>query len=160
MNHKKGFTLIELLIVMIILGVLAAIGVNGFLASQKKGRDTLRKESLKAMSQALEMYYNDKKQYPLGDGAGSMIGCGTGPAVCTAHTVWKDANTIYMAQFPADPSAAQRYYYVSADGKQYQIYAYLENNQDIQIMTPSVGSTNCGSGIACNYGVSSTNVQP
>lgn len=160
---RKGFTLIELLIVMIIMGILAAIGIQAFMASQIKGRDTARKGNLKAIAQALELYYNDKGAYPRDDGSGGMKGCwtigGVTPAVCAKNQVWEDANgTIYMAQFPGDPNAGQRYWYVSTNGKQYQLYGRLENSQDPQIITVSTSGTCSPSGLACNWGVSSGNV--
>ena len=160
---RQGFTLIELMIVMIIMGVLAAIGVTAFISSQVKGRDTKRKGNLKAISQAVELYYNDKGQYPTDDSAGGVKGCwdlgGMTPATCVKNQLWQDANaTIYMAQFPGDPVSTQKYYYVSATGKQYQMYTHLENSQDPQIITPAAGGTSCGA--ACNWGVSSGNVTP
>ena len=47
---KKGFTLIELLIVIMILGVLAALITGNFFTSLKKGRDAKRKADLRASS--------------------------------------------------------------------------------------------------------------
>ena len=62
--NRKAFTLIELLIVIIILGVLAALITGNFFTSLKKGRDAKRKADLEQVSRALEMYYEDKKAYP------------------------------------------------------------------------------------------------
>ncbi len=162
---RQGFTLIELMIVMIIMGILAAIGVSAFVSSQKKGRDTARKENIQSVARALELYYNDKGQYPTDDGAGGLKGCwatgGVNPSACAANQLWQDAaGTVYMPRFPADPSPNQRYYYVSAAGTQFQLYARLENDQDPQIIAPAAPGTSCGTGVSCNYGSASPNAKP
>ena len=53
-DGQKGFTLLELLVVMVILGLLAAIGLSSFISSQKKGRDARRKADLSSIQSALE----------------------------------------------------------------------------------------------------------
>ena len=44
---KAGFTLVELMIVMIIMGILVLAGVGSFISSQKRSRDTKRKNDLR-----------------------------------------------------------------------------------------------------------------
>jgi len=172
---KNGFTLIELMLVMIIMGILAMIGVQAYISSQIKGRDTARKGNLSAIAQALELYYTDKNQYPVSNGSGTFavcygnVQCGSGPGVCgTTYPVFMDscangaARAIYMPTYPIDPVSTQRYWYIS-NGSQYQLYAHLENSQDAQIITPAPAgseSINCGTNAACNYGVSSPNTNP
>lgn len=161
-REQKGFTLLELMIVMIIMGILAAIGVTAFISSQIKGRDTARKGDLKSITTALELYYNDVGSYPLDNSAGGIKGCNGPPAAtCTVNTVWQDANaTVYMPELPTDPVSTQKYYYVDVNGKQFQLYTHLENSQDPQLITPAAAGTSCGTGVSCNYGVSSANTTP
>jgi type II secretory pathway pseudopilin PulG len=148
---------------MVILGILAAIGVTAFISSQKKGRDATRKQQLRSIAGALELYYNDKGKYPLDDSAGHIVGCNgvSFPVVCTVHQPISDNNgTIYMTSLPTDPASTQNYYYVNRTGAQFQLYAHLENSDDPQIISPAV-VTSCGSvSQACNYGISSGNVSP
>ncbi len=156
------------MIVMIILGVLLVIGTGTFVSSLQKGRDTTRKNNLRAITSALELYFNDKGKYPVWDGAGNIPGCynaGGGTGSCgTDYPIFKDSivnGAMWMAKFPADPVSGQRYYYVSdAQGKQYQIYAHLENGQDPTIITPEDSSAVCGTNISCNWGLSSANISP
>lgn len=165
--NRSGFTLIELMIVMVIMGVLAVIGVTAFMSSQVKGRDSARKGDLNAIAQALELYYNDNSRYPADDNSGGMVGCDGGvgtnptpaPVTCTPGAVFKNTNgTIYMPQFPKDPSSAQIYFYDGVStGSQYKLYAHLENDQDPQIMSALPG-VYCGTNIQCNYGVASGNI--
>lgn len=159
--NKRGFTLIELMVVMAILAILLAIGAGAFTSSMKKGRDATRKANLRAITNALDMYYNDKGKYPVG-ASGEIKGCGTDavPTVC-GDGIFKDANnTLYMAKIPTDPVSSLKYYYVSATGAQYQIYAHLENSQDPALITTSYNCASGGGTSLCNWGLSSANTNP
>lgn len=55
---SQAFTLIEMLVVVSLIGILAALALVSFGASQKQARDTTRKSDLKQYQTALEMYGN------------------------------------------------------------------------------------------------------
>ena len=146
MRLKKGFTLIELLIVIVILGLLMALGIGGFRSSQVKSRDARRKNDLAQIQRALELYFSDYKQYPDLNVA-SLSG---GP--------WEDDNeTLYLKEFPQDPRFGDYDYVLGGSGTSYQLYARLENIRDSAIGT--YVDTSCG-GEDCNYGVASSNTNP
>lgn len=63
-NKQKGFTIVELLIVIVVIGILAAIVIVTFTGVQKKARDSDRKSDVNAISGLLEVYFADKGQYP------------------------------------------------------------------------------------------------
>jgi general secretion pathway protein G len=163
-TSQAGFTLIEILVVMVIIGIVAAIGFGSFQSSQVKGRDASRKSDLGQISKALETYYNDKGQYPI-DAAGLISGCGGG-GTCEWGDAFTDENgTNYMIEIPADPRTNMNYYYSSSDGTSYQIYAMLENDldRDIQVDVSDnkleYSGLDCGAG-NCNYGIASPNTTP
>lgn len=56
---KHGFTLIELLIAIAIVGILSTIGLYAFTSSQRRTRDTQRKNDLVQVKKALEAARND-----------------------------------------------------------------------------------------------------
>ncbi|MEP6765588.1 MAG: prepilin-type N-terminal cleavage/methylation domain-containing protein [Gemmatimonadaceae bacterium] len=60
---RKGFTLIELLIVVVIIGILAAIAIPKFADTKNKAYITAMKSDLKNMVSAAEAFYSDNNTY-------------------------------------------------------------------------------------------------
>ena len=63
MPDNKGFTLIELLIVVVIIGILAAIAVPKFSATRHKAYFAAMKSDLKNLASQQEIYYSDEYSY-------------------------------------------------------------------------------------------------
>jgi len=152
-NFKKGFTLIELLVVIAVVGVLAAGSV--ILLNPKtqfdKAHDAQRRSDLKQIQNVLEVYYNDRKSYPT--------------TLPTWGTQWAEGGATYMGTLPSDPSSPSRNYFYCSDGKYYSIYASLQvgagSIANFSTNCPSGNSaTSCGTGGACNYGVTSSDRDP
>jgi type IV pilus assembly protein PilA len=63
MRDDKGFTLIELLIVVVIIGILAAIAIPKFSATREKAYYAAMKSDLKNLASQQEIYYSDHYTY-------------------------------------------------------------------------------------------------
>ena len=63
MRDNKGFTLIELLIVVVIIGILAAIAIPKFSATREKAYFAAMKSDLKNLASQQEIYYADEYSY-------------------------------------------------------------------------------------------------
>jgi prepilin-type N-terminal cleavage/methylation domain-containing protein len=61
---QKGFTIVELLIVIVVIGILAALVLNTFSGVQRRARDTERQTDINSLATQLEVYYNDNGKYP------------------------------------------------------------------------------------------------
>ena len=61
---QDGFTLVELMVVMLIIGVLAAIAIPSYISSLKSAREAVLKEDLHVMRQAIDSYTMDKQKGP------------------------------------------------------------------------------------------------
>jgi prepilin-type N-terminal cleavage/methylation domain-containing protein len=62
-NNRKGFSLIELLIVVVIIGILAAIAIPKFANTKEKAYVAQMKSDLKNLAGAQESYFADHNQY-------------------------------------------------------------------------------------------------
>lgn len=63
-KKQKGFTIVELLIVIVVIGILAALVITTFSGVQNRARDTERETDIKALHGQLEAYYADNGGYP------------------------------------------------------------------------------------------------
>lgn len=160
-NTKNAFTLVEMILVTVIIGIVAGIVINviNIPRVQARSRDSKRIGDLKRIQTALELYFADKRAYPVNAG------------FSLANTVLTGTNLIapsYMDQIPLDPnngknakntstmkcrsgSTTHGYYYITdANGTKYVISAIMElvippeniNNKCSNI-------PNCISGVAC-----------
>lgn len=59
-----GFTLIELLIVMAIIGTLLTIAVPRYFRAVQNARETVLRQDLAILREAIDKYYSDLNEYP------------------------------------------------------------------------------------------------
>ena len=92
-----GFTLIELMVVLVIIGVLAALIVPNVLDRADDARVTAARTDIANISQALKLYRLDNQRYPTAEqGLRALVERpGTGPAAPN----WKP----YIDKLPNDP---------------------------------------------------------
>jgi general secretion pathway protein G len=63
-RFESGFTLLELMIVMVVIGLLAAIAIPAYTTNIKHAREAVLKEDLHIMRQAIDSYTVDKQKAP------------------------------------------------------------------------------------------------
>ncbi len=63
-RKQSGFTIVELLIVIVVIGILAALVITTFSGIQQKARNTERETDVKSLHGQLEAYYASANAYP------------------------------------------------------------------------------------------------
>ena len=76
MKNRKGFTLIELLIVVVIIGILAAIAIPKFANTKEKAVVASMKSDLRNLVTAQESFFSDNQDYAGLHGAAQINGVG------------------------------------------------------------------------------------
>jgi general secretion pathway protein G len=106
-NKQGGFTLIEVMVVVVILGILAAILVPKVMDRPDQARKTKAKQDIRALEAALNLYKLDNYVYPTTDqGLEALLEKPTSPEPPN----WKDGG--YVDRLPKDPWN-QDYLYLS-----------------------------------------------
>ena len=94
-----GFTLIEIMVVIVILGVLAALVVPRVLERPDEARTIAAKSDVAAIMQALKLYRLDNQRYPTAEqGLTALVAKPESPPV---PPNWKPGG--YLEKLPKDP---------------------------------------------------------
>lgn len=136
MANKHGFTLIELLIVIVIMGILAALITTNLFAARQRAQDSQKKSNLNQLQVALQSYYANYRHYPnnAGNNGFNFFACGVaGQEQCT--TSLTADNIEFMAKLPKTTSGQNDFrYYPCAGGDDFRLKINLaiESDADIQ----------------------------
>ncbi len=96
-HRARGFTLIELMVVLVIIGVLAALIVPNVLDRTDDARATAARTDINNLVSALKLYKLDNQRYPSAEqGLESLVKKPTGGAI---PANWRP----YLDKLPADP---------------------------------------------------------
>ena len=134
-NRQRGFTLIEIMVVVIIIGILAAIVAPNVIGNVDKANVTKAKTDIRAIESALKFYRLDNFLYPSSEqGLEALVTKPNDPNIKN----WNPQG--YMERIPRDPW-----------GNPYQ-YLNPGNNGEIDIYTLGRDGTPGGEGLDADIG--------
>jgi general secretion pathway protein G len=122
---EHGFTLIEIMVVVIIIGLLAAVIVPQVIDKVDQARVTKAKADIQSIETALTMYRLDNSKYPTTDqGLQALVTQPTDPSI--RH--WRVGG--YIQRVSKDPWGADyQYVFPGTHGKEYDLFTLGADGQ-------------------------------
>jgi general secretion pathway protein G len=119
-RKQRGFTLIEIMVVVVILGILAALVVPQVMNRPDQAKVTVAKGDIKAISAALDMYKLDNYSYPsTQQGLDALV---QKPSGNPQPKNWNRDG--YLKRVPKDPWGNDYQYLSPGTRGQYDLYSF------------------------------------
>lgn len=98
-SRQGGFTLLEVMVVVVIIGILAALVVPKIISRPDEARAIAAKQDVASLMQALKLYRLDNQRYPSTEQG--LQALAARPATAPIPPNWKAGG--YLERLPKDP---------------------------------------------------------
>lgn len=120
---QTGFTIIEIMIVVVIIGILAAIIAPKFAGRPEQARKVQARQDVTYIQSAMDLYKLDNGDYPTNEqGIAALV---TEPNSEPAPTNWSQ----YLQRMPVDPWRHPYHYLNPGQHSEIDIFTYGKTNQ-------------------------------
>jgi prepilin-type N-terminal cleavage/methylation domain-containing protein len=161
-TSRRAFTIVEILVVVAIIGILTAVVYANFSQARAVARDNMRKNDLKNLQLAIELYKETYDRYPEA-GCDTETGTWRGPG--THNPSWGNTNDCpdyivglvpeFIAKLPTDPinemvMSVGMLYRTNADGTEYKLLSHKAIEAQF-IISPSDQFARCPQDYGTDY---------
>lgn len=123
MQHQRGFSLIEIMVVVVILGILAALVVPKIISRPDDARIVKAKQDVLAIQNALDLYRLDNGFYPSTDqGLHALV---QKPTTNPTPRDWRS----YLKALPKDPWGREYLYLNPGQHSEVDVFTYGADGQ-------------------------------
>ncbi len=120
---QRGFSLIEIMVVVVIIGLLAAIIAPNVIGNIDRALVTRAQSDVRSIETALNLYRLDNFRYPTTDqGLQALV---TNPGEATAPN-WKR----YLDSVPSDPWSHEYRYSYPGQQREFDVFSYGADGQE------------------------------
>jgi general secretion pathway protein G len=125
-RSARGFTLIEIMVVVVIIGLLAAVILPNIFSNLSKAQITKAKSDIQAIEGGLTMYKLDNYKYPSTDlGLNALVQRPNDPTVRN----WRDGG--YLKRVGNDPwGNPYQYVFPGTRGQEFDLYSFGADGQE------------------------------
>jgi prepilin-type N-terminal cleavage/methylation domain-containing protein len=139
MDYKKqtGFTIVELLIVIVVIGILAAISIVAYNGVQNRANDTAVQNDISGIVKKIRMYEADAGYYPAGSAQLATLGIKVSK---NAYTPYFNGTANYNLVYCRMPNVNPTQFALIAYGKSGKNFQYSASGQLSEFTGAPTGS--------------------
>jgi general secretion pathway protein G len=130
-RSQRGFTLIEIMVVVVIIGLLAAIIAPNVIGNIDKALVTRTQGDIRSIETALNLYRLDNFRYPTTDEGLQVLVAGSG------------GGKNYLSNVPADPWSNPYLYLYPGQQREFDVFSYgADGQQGGEALNADIGNWN------------------